>query len=144
MRPVSLMLLRDVRDELRIFGAIYHGQLVVCQTLERVDNHAAPGSYELVPHGWGDDPHAAARTKKDCWALVGPGISHDPEPGVPHAAMLIHAGNVLADSEGCTLPGLLRGKLEGEPAVLRSQQAMARLREIIGPNRARYTIMERG
>ncbi len=46
--------------------------------------------------------------------------------------MLIHAGNTVKDSKGCTLPGISYGELEGEPAVLNSREALRRLNQITG------------
>lgn len=52
-------------------------------------------------------------------------------------AILIHSGNTEADTEGCLMPGLEwgvvkakddeSGKIESQPAVLRSQEAFLRL-----------------
>lgn len=40
------------------------------------------------------------------------------------AAILIHAGNTVADTEGCILLGLAEGELDGEPAVTQSKPAV--------------------
>jgi len=46
--------------------------------------------------------------------------------------MLIHAGNTIKDSKGCTLPGIGFGELEGEPAVISSREALRKLNEVTG------------
>lgn len=46
--------------------------------------------------------------------------------GVPgHSGILFHKGNTEGDSEGCVLLGMLRGELNGEPAVLHSSVALS-------------------
>jgi len=46
--------------------------------------------------------------------------------GVPgHTRILLHAGNLEAQSEGCPLLGQRFGKLSGQPAVLQSRLAHA-------------------
>lgn len=46
--------------------------------------------------------------------------------------ILIHPGNTVEHSQGCLLIGLQRGTLDGQPAVLDSQLALAELVEIVG------------
>lgn len=47
-------------------------------------------------------------------------------------SMLIHAGNTVKDSKGCTLLGTGFGILEGEPAVLNSKEALRILNQVTG------------
>lgn len=54
-------------------------------------------------------------------------------PGRSH--ILFHAGNTVADTRGCILPGLQIGDLNGQIAVLRSRWAMARLMELLQGHR---------
>ena len=48
------------------------------------------------------------------------------------AGILIHAGNVTSQIQGCILVGMEAGTLAGEPAVLSSAVAMEKLRQEIG------------
>ena len=41
--------------------------------------------------------------------------------------ILIHGGNLVQHTKGCILPGLRRGTLKGQPAVLTSKAAVSQL-----------------
>lgn len=146
MKRLRFILRREKAGPDRTFGSLFLGQMWQCETMEPGNDDALeprvdPGFYLLEPHGW--DPGARVRFKRT-WALVGKDVTHQPEPGVKRAAILIHAGNRDDETRGCVLVGLSRGMLLGEPALLRSRDAMERLRESIGPNLAELIVMDGG
>jgi hypothetical protein len=139
-----LILLREKPEAERTFGSLHWGTRLLCHTLEpglndvkapRVD----PGWYLCVPHGW----EPSELRYKETWALVGHGVSHQEEPGIPRCAVLFHHGNLDRNTKGCILVGMRRGVLEGEPAVLDSKTAMNELRDLIGHNPFGLSIIER-
>ena len=83
-------------------GVMMADSVIFCFTLEKDDTFLKPGSYHCQRfHG----------TKwPDTFEIVVPG----------HTAVLFHAGNVEADTQGCVLLGATTGKLKGERAVLNS------------------------
>jgi len=97
---------------------------------QRVQSCVPEGTYRLVRH---DGAHW-----KDTWALVNPQLrvyhqQADIPPGeVAHFAVLIHAGNSLADTEACILVGLRHGRELDKPWIYKSQDALARVRSILG------------
>lgn len=108
-----------------------------------------PGFKILVPHGW--EPGATVKYTRT-WAVVGASTSAQPLGGseaagalrgVPHSAALLHPGNLDDHTLMCILPGLSRGMLSNEPAVLSSGPALDKLRETIGgPHVAYLRILE--
>lgn len=87
------------------------------------------GYYRLVPHNSPDHPNTYALVNE---AL---GVYHLGKPAgqaFGRVACLIHPANRAAEVVGCIAPGLTRGILKGEPAVLSSAAAMAKLRAILG------------
>lgn len=80
-----------------------------------------PGTYPVVPHGWGGEPVKFKRA----YRLTNTG---------PRVAILIHSGNTTDDIEGCILVGMTKGTLKGKDAVLRSREALDLLRSFIGKN----------
>ncbi len=62
--------------------------------------------------------------------------------GVPgRSAILIHAGNTVADTEGCILLGRKESVLDGEPAVTESRQAvLAFEQKMVGVKEFRLTV----
>lgn len=87
------------------------------------------GTYQFVPHGWEEDSTAHM---KQVWELQ----------EVPNReGVLIHAGNTVKDVIGCIAVGLITGEIDGHPACLESQQAIALFREYIGENSGTITIL---
>lgn len=57
----------------------------------------------------------------------------DVPPGIPgRSEILIHAANVPSQLMGCIAPGLGRGVIDGEPAVVQSRMAMEAIRAALG------------
>lgn len=110
-----------------LLGAFPGGKTLRLYTLEEPWKNNAKGqscipagSYPCVPHGW--EPNTKLKQKK-AYRLTG---TH------PREAILIHTGNTVNDIEGCILVGMQEGLLGGMDAVVRSRDAMEKLRDIIG------------
>src|SRR5690606_2863771 len=83
------------------------------------------GEYRLIPHHSQRFPNTYALVNESL------GVYYQFRPqGQPwgRTAILMHVGNRVRDIIGCIAVGLVPGVLEGEPAVLRSRDAMDRLR----------------
>lgn len=134
---------RTPQDELT-FGELSLGTSRITYTMEPGNKDVShprvnPGFYVMEPHGW----NVTEGTKyKDTWALIGKGVSHFPEPGIARSAILMHHGNLDSNTLGCILQGMAIGELLGKPALLQSDKAMDRLRELIGNNYAWLEIEE--
>jgi hypothetical protein len=116
-----------------------HGTLSVdggerlCYTLEEPwkDNEPRvscipPGRYQVIRHGW--EPDSPVKFKRVWHVLNVPGRD----------AILIHAGNTIADTMGCILVGLG----VNEQGITQSQAALEKLRLLL-PERG-FTLEVRG
>jgi hypothetical protein len=86
-------------------------------------------------------PHTSSRFV-DTYALVNPqlGVWYQPwelpvRQSWGRSAILIHAGNRVADVIGCIAVGLRHTAFSGEHAVLESQNALAQLRAMLGKDK---------
>lgn len=128
MSTLRLVLTREPPDQERTFGVLERGRDRICWTMEPglVDRdfpRVPAGFYHLVPH--------SSAKYGDVVALVGDQVAHYLEEGIDRYAILIHAGNRDDHTKGCILVGLNRGELNGEPAVLSSKTALAKVLELI-------------
>lgn len=57
------------------------------------------------------------------------------------AGILMHNGNVVSHTKGCLIIGMRNGRLANQPAVLNSRSAMQVLRDYIGTEPFRITIL---
>jgi hypothetical protein len=115
--PVHIVLQRGKEDTHGMRGVLQHMDKTLCYTLEEPwrDNRKQvscipPGTYKCFPH---DGAHF-----KDVWQVLD-------VPG--RSAILIHAGNTLADTQGCILVGLG----VSPNGITKSQLALKKLRELL-------------
>lgn len=89
------------------------------------------GTYNARPHTSVRFPNTFALTNHALGVYYQPG---DKPAGQPwgRTAILIHAGNRVRDVIGCVAVGMRHGWMLGEHAVLDSQVALARLRDVLG------------
>lgn len=95
------------------------------------------GDYRLIPHDSERFPGTYALVNEEL------GVYYQARPaGQPwgRTGILIHVGNRVRDVIGCIGVGLVAGVLEGEAAVLRSRDAMHRLRNWLGRDEHTLTI----
>lgn len=102
---------------------IYRGK-EICKTLENPSKNNMPyvscvlaGAYEVNKHD--------GKRYQDVWALKNVNS---------RTGILIHAGNIESDTQGCILVGDRYGKLNGEMAVLNSKATLRKLRSILPDN----------
>ena len=136
---MKLLLVRDTMTTTYSYGALAAGTTTV-QTIERPwvpapdhlggTNHIScvpVGTYELVLHDSEKHPQT--------WALVNPdlGVFHWEVPaGIGgRCLVLLHPANVAPELDGCIAPGLVRGQLNGMPAVLQSKDAFAAIKAAV-------------
>jgi hypothetical protein len=113
----TLTLKRLKEDEYGTHGQLFNGPEFLCYTLERqwLDNKADVScippdeTYHVIGHNSAAHP--------DSWELDVSG----------RQGILIHSGNVLADTKGCILVGLT----EQKSGVFESKAAMNKLRGIL-------------
>lgn len=147
----TLQLVRTAYLKTCTLGTLYAGDSALA-TIERpwIPNPAGPGGmprtscvpdgdYRLIPHHSERFPNV--------WALINPALGVWYQPGdIPRgtpygrSAVLIHAGNRVADVVGCIAVGLRHGVLSDETAVMSSQIALRELRSILGPGEHRLCI----
>lgn len=93
------VLKRLCKDESKnsITGAIYHDDICICSTLERIDK-AIPAGYYMVSYN--QSPAFTKKRKKVTWL---PLLYNESVPA--SRGIRIHAGNTIKDSAGCVLVG---------------------------------------
>lgn len=142
MSELRLMLTRETPQDEHTFGVLTHALTGdrICWTMEpglrdRDFPRVPTGFYSLVKF------ISAQDWIGQTFALVGRHVSKYQEPGVDRYEILIHAGNEDDDTQGCIIPGLSRGELNGEPAVLSSRAATNTVLDLISTfDRAYLTI----
>lgn len=120
----EVVLQRVCENENGTFGVMTYKDIPLCVTVEdkwrenqRRVSCIPKGVYKCVKHN--------GTKYKNVWILK----------DVPNrSAILIHAGNTEDSTEGCIIAGSVFGSLGGKYAVLRSREAIRRLRAIL-PNK---------
>ncbi len=117
-RVLTYLTLQRGKEELdRTHGVLMNYGELICYTLERTweDNQPdvsciPPGTYHCIKHSSEKFP--------DVWEITGV---------EGRKAILIHAGNTVADTHGCVLVGL--GLMQG--GITKSQAALSKLRKML-------------
>lgn len=146
---MNLVLRRSTGDGERTTGILQvNGQIFASMERPWIPNPAGHGGMprkSCVPPGiYRVDPWHSANFP-ETYILTNPELGVYRQPGdVPNgqkwgrSAILIHVANRVRDVIGCIGVGMEHGKLQGEPAVLRSVMAMRELNKIL--NRGSHTL----
>lgn len=124
---LNVTILRTACVQSGMYGMLFFGSVPLCLTLERhwLDNRRnisaiPPGTYECIKY--------SGSKFKDVFLVK----------DVPdRSGILIHAGNTLADTEGC----ILVGDSFSQNGVANSRLSMARLNAIL-PNHFRLIVKD--
>ena len=107
--------------------------------LEIPRDGAAPLRYSTMERSWrGNRGNVSCVPTGDypCAILSSPryGLRYhlDPDAILPRTHILFHAGNWPRNTQGCILPGMSAGHLEGERAVLDSTRALREIEAEMG------------
>jgi hypothetical protein len=120
----TAILLRDevrsdvIRGTLTIAGKIFHILERPWKNNQRNESCIPAGEYEAIFL-----PQSESGKHKNIYQL---------HPVPDRTDILIHAGNLVEHSRGCLIIGLNRGTVNGQPAVLDSQTALANLVDAAG------------
>lgn len=118
---MKLRLTRTAQSSHGTFGMLTLDDIPLCNTCEDPwnNNHIGdscipPGVYQCVPHN--------GAKFQDVWEITN-------VPG--RSAILIHAGNTIADTHGCVLVG--NGFAFGQPTIIDSRMTLDALRKRLPP-----------
>lgn len=148
---MNLTLSRSAYLSTCTLGTLHAGGLALA-TIERpwIQNPAGPGGMprlSCIPDGEYRVRQHSSERFPNVWALDNPalGVWYQPADMPPgqrwgRSAVLIHAGNRVADVIGCIAIGRKHGTLDGEPAVISSRIALADLRSVLGHGEHRLQI----
>jgi hypothetical protein len=147
---MKLTLLRSTGDSERTTGILQAAGSVIFATMERpwIENPAGLGGMRrqsCVPPGvYRVDPWHSVHFP-ETYIITNPELGVYRQPGdIPagqkwgRSAILIHVGNFVRNVIGCIAVGMEHGRLQGEPAVLRSVMAMRELNKLL--NRGTHTL----
>lgn len=113
------------------FGILWFEGKPLCLTLERPWDNNRPKTSCIPPGLYHCIPHSGAKFKH-VWEL-------QDVPG--RSAILIHAGNTIADIEGCLLIGRYISQFPSGPGISESQKTLAMLRGVL-PERFDLEILD--
>lgn len=147
---MNLTLTRTFQDATRTLGELtVSGEIFA--TIERpwIDGPNGPGGkprescvpkgiYKLIPHHSANFPNTYALINKALGVYYQPGEMPAGQTW-GRSAILMHVANRVRDVIGCIGVGKEQGEIGGEPAVLRSTQAMKEMDKIL--NRSSHTLV---
>jgi len=111
---MNIKLFRLERKE-AVIGTLTIDNRVICCTLEHPDLYVRQGNYPLVCE-------YSPKFDMKLWELK----------DVPdRTECKFHRGNTIADTEGCIIPGMYAGYMDGVRAVFSSGTALARIHELL-------------
>ena len=111
---MNIKLFRLERQE-AVIGTLCIDNRLICVTLEHPDLCVRQGKYQLVYE-------YSPKFDMKLWELHG-------TPGKTECKF--HRGNTIKDTEGCILPGMYAGYMDGARAVYSSGTALARIHELL-------------